>query len=316
MTKSLIMKIKLVADDAYLPALMKLLSQAKKRIDILSYSFAIGSASGKLTTSSAPYQIAMKLIEIKKKHGSKIRIRLFTEGLRETNLRNRVTAKELEAVGVEVVYGSTHAKGFCIDDEFLLFGSTNLTNQSIRKNREANLLIEDKATSKEFLRYFNYLWKGGKHGGIKLRPPFLADGDFKDALIEMVNSAKKRVDFSIYFFNHREIEAAIVEAHQRGVKVKGFIHQHGSFALSYIRANRATLKRMRAQGLDDLHLSVFRTFFHSKYMVIDGKEILLGTGNWLKEDVEIHPQLYIQLSNTRLAKALLKHLDDQIENDV
>ena len=310
------MKIKLVADDAYLPALMKLLSQAKKRIDILSYSFAIGSASGKLTTSSAPYQIAMKLIEIKKKHGSKIRIRLFTEGLRETNLRNRVTAKELEAVGVEVVYGSTHAKGFCIDDEFLLFGSTNLTNQSIRKNREANLLIEDKATSKEFLRYFNYLWKGGKHGGIKLRPPFLADGDFKDALIEMVNSAKKRVDFSIYFFNHREIEAAIVEAHQRGVKVKGFIHQHGSFALSYIRANRATLKRMRAQGLDDLHLSVFRTFFHSKYMVIDGKEILLGTGNWLKEDVEIHPQLYIQLSNTRLAKALLKHLDDQIENDV
>ncbi len=309
------MKVTLVTDQNYLPALMKLLSKAEKRIEILSYSFAIGSAKGKLTESSAPYLIAMKLIEIKKEKGRKIRIRLFTEGLRETNLRNRVTAQELEAAGVEVVYGSTHAKGFCIDGEYLLFGSTNLTNQSIRKNREANLLIEDKVVSKEFLRYFQYLWKGGKHGGIKLKLPFLANGDFKDALIEAVNNAKKTVEFSIYFFNHSEIEAAIIEAHKRGVKVRGFIHQHGSFALSYIRANRATVKRMRAAGLENLYLSKLSVFFHSKYLVVDRKEILLGTGNWLEEDVLIHPQLYLQLSNTRLAKALIKHLDDQIEND-
>ena len=309
------MKVKLVTDQNYLPTLLKLLSQAEKRIDILSYSFAIGSASGKLTTTSAPYLIAMKLIEIKKKLGRKIRIRLFTEGIRETNLRNRVTAQELEASGIEVVYGSTHAKGICIDEEFLLFGSTNLTNQSIRKNREANVLIEDKTISKEFLRYFRYLWKGGKHGGIKLKLPFLADGDFKDALIEVISKARKTVEFSIYFFNHREIEEALTQAHERGVVVRGFIHQHGSFALSYISANRATIKRMKASGMENLYLSKFQVFYHSKYLVVDRKEVILGTGNWLEEDVLIHPQLYLQLSNTRLAKALVNHLDDQIEND-
>lgn len=309
------MKIKLVTDQNYLPILMKLLSKAEKRIDILSYSFAIGSVKGKLTESSAPFLIAMKLIEIKKKKGRKIRIRLYTEGLRETSLRNRVTAQALEAVGIEVVYGSTHAKGFCIDGEFLLFGSTNLTNQSIRKNREANVLIEDKIISKEFLRYFQYLWKGGKHGGIKLKLPLLADGDFKGALIEAVNQAKKTVEFSIYFFNHPEIEEAIIKAHKRGVEVRGFIHQHGSFALSYIRANRASLKRMRTAGLANIHISKFGVFYHSKYLVVDRKEVLLGTGNWLQEDVLIHPQLYLQLSHPRLAKALIKHLDDQIENN-
>jgi phosphatidylserine/phosphatidylglycerophosphate/cardiolipin synthase-like enzyme len=309
------MKIKLVTDQEYLPVLMKLLSKAERRIDILSYSFAIGSASGKLTTSSAPYLVAQKLIELKKKFGRKIRIRLFTEGLRETNVRNRVTANELEAVGIEVVYGSTHAKGFCIDEQFLLFGSTNLTNQSIRKNREANLLIDDKSISKEFLRYFKFLWKGGEHGGIKLKLPFLADGDFKDDLINVINKARKSVEFSIYFFNHREIESALVDAHNRGVQVRGFIHQHGSFALSYIRANRATVKRMQSAGLEHVYLSQFSVFYHSKYLVADGREVLLGTGNWLEEDVLIHPQLYLHLSNPKVAKDLVKHLRDQIQHD-
>lgn len=293
---------------------MELLSKAKSSIDIMAYSFAIGSAAGKHTVKGAPYQIAQKLIEIKQKQKTKIRIRLFTEGLRETVERNSVTAKFLEEKGIEVVYGSTHAKGFCIDKKVVFFGSTNLTNQSITKNNEANLLIRDPKLAKEFLRYFDFHWEGGGHGGITLRPPFLADGDFKDVLIDLIVRAKKTIGFSIYFFNHKEIENALIEAHERGVKVKGFIHQHASFAMSYIWKNRSTIKRMKTAGMDDLHWGPAHTFSHAKYIVADGKEIMLGTGNWLEEDVLIHPQLYIHLKDASVAKALLKHLNWQIKN--
>lgn len=304
--------IQLITDQEYLPALLNLLSKATKQVDILSYSFAIGSASGKHTLKGAPYQIAQKLIELKEEKGDKIRIRLYTEGLRDTVLRNKVTADYLEEAGVEIVYGSTHAKGFCVDGRYTLFGSTNLTNQSLTKNSEANLLIDDKKITKEFSKYFEHLWDGGVHGEIKLKKPFFADGDFKDELIKMISKAKKRIEFAIYFFNHREIEQALIEAYERGVEVTGFIHQHASFALSYIYANRSTVKRLKAAGIEDLHWGPLHTFSHSKYLIIDRKEFMLGTGNWLEEDVHIHPQIHIHLDNPMLARKLAKHLHHHI----
>jgi phosphatidylserine/phosphatidylglycerophosphate/cardiolipin synthase-like enzyme len=308
-------KISVIVNQEYLDTVLDLISKARKSIDILSFSFAIGSAGGKHAAKSAPYKIAEKLVEVKKKKKN-LQIRFFTEGLRETVDRNRVTADFLEEAGVEVVYGSTHAKGFCFDKKIVFFGSTNLTNQSIMKNNEANLLIRDAKMAKEFMRYFDHLWEGGHHGGIALKPPFLADGDFKDALIDMVDRAKKYVEFSIYFFNHKEIELAIIRAHERGVKVKGFIHQHASFALPYIWANRSTVKRMRAAGIEDLHFGPLHTFSHAKYIVADRKECMLGTGNWLKEDVFIHPQIYIHLKDASVSKALLKHLNWEIKTQV
>lgn len=307
-------KVSSITDQEYLPTLLKLLTKAKTSIDILSYSFAIGSASGKINLRGAPYQIALKLQELKKKYKDKIKIRFFTEGVRETVDRNKITAEYLQKAGVEVRYGSTHAKGFCIDGEFVLFGSTNLTNQSITKNHEANLLIEDESISSEFAKYFLHLWNGGKHGEIELAKPFLADGSFKDALLEMIARSKKTLEFSIYFFNHREIENALVEAHKRGVRVVGLIHEHKAFALSYIRKNLATYKRLKAAGIEELYLGASHLFSHSKYLLMDRKEVVLGTGNWLIEDVEIHPQLYIHLKDAPLARKLAEHLEQQINS--
>jgi phosphatidylserine/phosphatidylglycerophosphate/cardiolipin synthase-like enzyme len=312
-TRKTTSKIMLVTDQDYLPSLLKLLSIAKSKIDIMSFSFAIGSAGGKYSYNGAPFKIAATIKEIKKKKGDKIRIRFFTEGFRETVDRNKITADYLEAAGVEVVYGATHAKGFCVDERYVLFGSTNLTNQSIQKNHEANLFIDDKKVAREFTRYFDHLWNGGSHGEINLKAPMLPDGEFKDTLIDMINRSRKTIDFSIYFFNHREIEKALIEASKKGVNVRGFIHQHSSFALSYIRANRATARRLKNSGVTNIHFGPPYTFSHSKYLVIDGKELILGSGNWLEEDIYIHPQLHIHLKNATVARKLISHLDYQIE---
>lgn len=300
-------QISLVTDQDFLPAIMALLSKARKSIDILSFSF---------TSYGAADELKNKIIEIKNKQKNKIKIRFFTEGIRETYARNKLTAEQLASVGVEVKYGSTHAKGFCIDGRYVLFGSTNLTNQSLMKNHEANLLIDNRKIAHEFTRYFEHLWHGGKHSEINLKPPMLADGAFKDVLIEMINRSKKVIEFSIYFFSHKEIEKALILAHKRGVKITGFIHQHNSFALSFIRSNRATVKRLETAGIKQIHWGAPSHFSHSKYLVSDKKELILGTGNWLEQDVKIHPQLYIHLSDPIIAKKLGKHLLYQIESTV
>src|SRR4051812_46193623 len=107
-------KILLIPDDSYWPALEPLLEQAKKSIDLLEFSFAIGSAAGRLDQKGLPYKVAEKLCALKRKRKS-LKIRLYIEGYRETADRNAVTAKMLEANGVEVRFGQTHAKGICVD---------------------------------------------------------------------------------------------------------------------------------------------------------------------------------------------------------
>jgi len=304
--------MKLVSDDAYLPACLSLLGRARKSIDIMAYSFAIGSASGRLDQKGAPFKIARKLADLKEKHGNKLNIRLYLEGERETVGRNRVTAKYLKNAGVQVKFGATHAKGICVDNREVLFGSTNFTNQSIQKNFETNLLFNDAAAVAGFEKYFTHLWRGGRHGGVELDPPMIADGGFKAALVEMIYTAKKRIEFSIYFFHQAEIEQALLRANARGVQVAGFIHTHRMFALSYVRRTQSTVRRLREGGIKDLTFGPSHLFSHSKYLIRDRKELALGTGNWLDEDVEIHPQLYIRVEDAALARKLAKILATQI----
>jgi phosphatidylserine/phosphatidylglycerophosphate/cardiolipin synthase-like enzyme len=235
--------LRLVTDEDYLEAALALVAKARRSIDILAFSWGIGSVSGRLSFDGAPYKLAARIKELKEKRGDSLRVRLYIEGVRETADRNRVTADFLERAGVEVVYGSTHAKGFSVDGRYVLFGSTNFTNQSMVKNDEANLLIDDREIAAQFTRYFEHLWSGGVHGGLTLGGPLLADAEFKDALLEMIARARKRIEFSIYFFDHREIERALIAAHERGVKITGFIHQHFSFAMPYVRLKDKALAK-------------------------------------------------------------------------
>jgi phosphatidylserine/phosphatidylglycerophosphate/cardiolipin synthase-like enzyme len=304
----------LVVNENYLPVLLKLLDHAEKSIDIIAFSFAIGSAGGKLAPTTAPFEVAEKLVELKERLGKTLTIRLYIEGHRETTDRNRVTAEYLKKAGIKVKYGSTHAKGFCIDDRYVLFGSTNLTHQSMLKNNETNLFFDNADVAAGFRTYFTHLWNGGRHGQITLPPPLIADGAFKDALLQLMDRAKKRLEFSIYFFHHTELQEGLIRAHDRGVKVTGFVHDHAAFAMSYVRRTRGTVQRLRDAGISDLHFGPRHLFTHSKFLIRDRAELVLGTGNWLHEDIKVHPQLYVRLDNRALATELAEHLAAQIAN--
>jgi phosphatidylserine/phosphatidylglycerophosphate/cardiolipin synthase-like enzyme len=304
---------RLLVERMFLPGLLRLLGRAEERINVLAFSFAIGSARGRLDMKGAPYKIARKLAEMK---AAGVDVRVFMEGRRETASRNRTTAAFLEEAGVKVRWGATHAKGFCVDGRYLLLGSTNMTNQSILRNNETNVLVDDAASAAaQFERYFAFKWKGGEHGGIHLQPPLYADAEFLPMLLEMIETAKSRLEFSIYFFSISDIEKALVRAHRRGVKITGFINQHKSFALPYVWRTQATVRRLRSAGLDGLYFDQDHMFTHSKYLIKDRAEVALGTGNWLREDVIEHPQLYMKLENPKLARELAKHLSHQIATE-
>jgi phosphatidylserine/phosphatidylglycerophosphate/cardiolipin synthase-like enzyme len=303
----------LVTDQNYFNSLMSEIEQAQSNIDILAFSFAIDDGNGKIDTNNVAYKIAKKIEEIKSKN-SNIQIRLYIENERSTSNRNKITAEFLEKSGVVVKYGSTHAKGISIDHHKILFGSTNLTNQSMTKNNETNILTDDPLIVTGFDQFFTNLWDGGKEGSIQLAQPMLADGAYKAALINAILTAKKSIEFSIYYFNDADIEKALVDAFiNRKILIKGYINQSNTFALDLVLKNRETVKRLREQGMNDLHFDLETMLTHSKFLIKDKEEVFLGTGNWNYSDVFNYRQLYVDLKDEKLAKELSLHLDEQIK---
>lgn len=293
---------RLVVDTAALPALLGLLDAAERRVDLIAYSFALTKQP------SAPQQVLQALLDA---HGRGVAVRVYLEGERETALRNVPTGELLAVAGIDVVYGATHAKGVAVDDA-VFFGSTNLTNQSLTKNIEANVVcVDDDDVCAGFDAYFAHLWRGGRHGGVTLPPPLYADGDFAAALVDVIDDARASVDFAIYFFDQEDIERALARAARRGVVVRGLAHTHNSFALPYVRRTRRTVERLQRAGVD-VHLGPPSLFSHAKLLVRDQRALFIGTGNWLDEDIDTHPQLAARFDDAVLARAAVAWLTTTI----
>ena len=99
------------------------------------------------------------------------------------------------------------------------------------------------------------------------------------------------------------------------MKITGYVNQHKSFGLTLVARNIETVKRLRAAGMKDIHFDLNTFFSHSKYLIKDQQEILLGTGNWNNSDVNEHRQLYIDLTSPQLAAELSAHLHQQIKTE-
>ncbi|MEW6056094.1 MAG: phospholipase D-like domain-containing protein [Bdellovibrionota bacterium] len=313
-------EVQIVPDQNALPAILNLLDEAKTSVELLQFSFVIDNGKGTIDTRLSTGKIVQKLIDLKKKRGAHFKIRLYIEGTRDTAPRNEITAAYLRANGIEVRFGSTHAKAIIVDGSSVFVGSTNLTNQSLERNNETNIVVKNSLEIAGGIKnYFELLWnKTPRTPQVFPDSPtpeglqVYTDQAYKKLLLETIHSAQKTLDFSIYYFNEADIEQALIEAHKRGVQIRGYVNHHKTFALELVKRNKETVARLNAAGLSSLYFDRDAFFSHSKYIVADSNTIVLGTGNWNSTDIKTHPQLYVKLTDPELATALSQHLSQQV----
>jgi phosphatidylserine/phosphatidylglycerophosphate/cardiolipin synthase-like enzyme len=132
----------LLKNQAYFPALIKVIDAAQNEIIMSFFLFKAG-----VHRDSYPDIIAEHLGEAVKR-GVKIKIILENSGGRDQHLDsdNRQTKDILERKGMEVYWDSpkktTHTKLVVIDQSIVFLGSHNLTQSALKYNNELSVKME------------------------------------------------------------------------------------------------------------------------------------------------------------------------------
>jgi phosphatidylserine/phosphatidylglycerophosphate/cardiolipin synthase-like enzyme len=314
--------IQVVANTDYAPAAMKLLDSATKSVDLVEYNFFSESGDARALRD--------KLISLKKDKPD-LQIRLFIEGDHGDGAkRNLATVKALQAAGIEVKLDSknlvTHAKGICVDGARVLAGSTNLTNTSMGQNNEVSLQFDSRAIGKQFEAYFEQLEAAPAElhssttqiGHVKM----VTDGDYKAQLLDTIATAQHTLHASMYDLDFsgrdpaaKEVADALVAAAKRGVKVTLMLEQSsGTFAPDITKHNEEAYAFLKANGVD-VHLDKPDQISHQKFIVGDGRDVLLGSTNWTQSDFEKRHQLNWRIDEKKLGARLVSLLNSEIKQD-
>ena len=107
-------------------------------------------------------------------------------------------------------------------------------------------------------------------------------GDSVTPLLNAVNGATKSVQIAIFRFAHRGLEEALIAAVGRGVSVSALIaHINGSDAPSL----RKLEMRLLGAGVKVSRTDSVLARYHSKYMIIDQKELFVLAFNYTSQDI-------------------------------
>ena len=143
----------ILANENFLPALIKSIDEAQNEILISLFSFKAGKYK-----DSYPDQIASHLARAVKR-GVKVYIVLETSDKpsEELSMQNRKTGNFLQRRGITVFYDSprrtTHTKLIVIDQKLVLLGSHNFTQSALKYNNEISVLLNNPELAANARRY-------------------------------------------------------------------------------------------------------------------------------------------------------------------
>ncbi len=97
--------------------------------------------------------------------------------------------------------------------------------------------------------------------------------DPEGAVIEDLDKARKTIDIAMYYFTDRDLANAVIDAHDRGVKVRIYLDKDQE------EAKYAKSRYLTNHGIP-LRYSSNPYIMHHKFCVIDNDVVITGSYNW------------------------------------
>lgn len=165
-----------------------------------------------------------------------------------------------------------------------------------KARQEANGFGMHEPVQEQFLTQFSTDLAAGKISGypLKAAPPGGTEQLFEEGqagakpILDAINGAKKSVDLSIYLMTDPSVITALEDAAKRGVNVRVMIEPNpvggGTSPLPALK------QQLEAAGAKveptPPQFDSSNNVDHAKFMVVDGANTLLGTGNLVRSSLE------------------------------
>lgn len=183
-----------------------------------------------------------------------------------------------------------HDKFFVVDGRRVWTGSTNVSNSGIG-GYNANLVtvVESPQVAAWYTEEFERMYVEGDYHGLKrsegARRVRLSDGvelevlfspqdrPISKAVRPLLQNARERIDIAVFFLTNKHITADLIEAKERGVKVR--------VILDATAATNGYTKHelLRAAGIP-VKVENWGGKMHMKSAAVDGRHVVTGSMNW------------------------------------
>lgn len=131
-------------------------------------------------------------------------------------------------------------------------------------------------------------------------------GGLDRKIVDSIDAARQSVDVAIYELNLWSIRDALIDAHQRGVRVR-VVAESDSFDYEEF----ADLKNAGIPVLGDRREGLM----HNKFMVIDGFEVWTGSVNFTTTDMYLNNNNLLQIRSAALAENYTREFEEMFVDD-
>lgn len=279
--------------DGLAESIVQSIQDAREYIDVAMYNFSLETAASELIAAS--------------NRGVQVRVVIDSDAL------DSRAVQRLQGAGVQVVSDRReslmHHKFLIVDGQVVWTGSMNLTRNGLYDDNNVMARFESMELAALFTQEFDEMFlldqfSGGaatlageanvQIGGAEVEVLFSPDDRPSARILELVGSARERIDVLAYILTQNELRDALLAAHRSGVQVRGVFdeEQFDSTGHDYESLKQAGLD-VRFDGIPGL--------MHEKVIIVDGQTVIFGSYNFTRSADERNDENVLVLRDAQLA---------------
>lgn len=118
-------------------------------------------------------------------------------------------------------------------------------------------------------------------------------------IVKFISSANSTLDIEVYTFSSEEALNAVLSANDRGVKVRIILERDIQSS-----TNQNSFNKLKAAGISIIWASDIFQLTHSKFIIVDGKYVLVGSHNLSENALTKNREASVILSGSVVSKFL------------
>jgi phosphatidylserine/phosphatidylglycerophosphate/cardiolipin synthase-like enzyme len=247
------------------------------------------------------------------KRGVKVRILTDSDNVYESGSRSapRLVHQQMRAAGIQIKTDNRtafmHHKFAIVDQTFVITGSLNLTTYSMFRDNNNSLRIDSPQMAANYQAEFNRMFEQNMLGpnphhipypsvkidGATVRVLFSPKGGTKNAIIQTLQKARKRIRFMAFSMTDNDIQDVLVKKAHTGVKVEGIFD--GCMISQYSVYHSLLTKNI------PVLIDGNQALLHSKIMIIDDNTVITGSYNFSRNAEERNNENTLIIASAKVA---------------